>query len=108
MSEDADASGGRTCFGSAALTNEVGLHARPSVRLTSAARRFRSDIEIACNPDGPWVDAKSPVQTMRFKATTGSELFFRATGSDAEAAVAHLVGLVHRQFGEDPSDAGEG
>ena len=45
MSEDADASGGRTCFGSAALTNEVGLHARPSVRLTSAARRFRSDIE---------------------------------------------------------------
>ena len=90
---------------SALLTNEVGLHARPAVKLTQLAKSFAATVELALEPDGPWVDAKSPVRIMRVKAAKGMLLHFRASGSDADAAVGALVDLVARGFDE---DAGEG
>jgi phosphocarrier protein HPr len=90
---------------SALLTNEVGLHARPAVKLTQLAKSFAATVELALEPDGPWVDAKSPVRIMRVKAAKGTLLHFRATGSDADAAVGALVDLVARGFDE---DVGEG
>ena len=90
---------------SALLTNEVGLHARPAVKLTQLAKSFAATVELALEPDGPWVDAKSPVRIMRVKAAKGTLLHFRASGSDADAAVGALVDLVARGFDE---DAGEG
>lgn len=86
---------------SALLTNEVGLHARPSVKLTQAAKRFAARIEVGTGPDGPWVDAKSPVKIMRVKASKGETLHFRATGDDARQALDELVGLVQRRFDEE-------
>ncbi len=88
------------------LTNNVGLHARPSVKLTQLAKRFDARIEFALAATGPWVDAKSPVKVMRFKAAKGETLHFRASGDDAAEAVAAIVALVERGFaveGEDPS-----
>ncbi|MGJ5011395.1 HPr family phosphocarrier protein [Bradyrhizobium oligotrophicum] len=85
----------------ALLTNEVGLHARPSVKLTQLAKRFASTIEVAIAADGPWTDAKSPVKIMRVKAAKGETLFLRANGTDAEAAIAALVDLVDRKFDEE-------
>jgi phosphocarrier protein HPr len=85
---------------SAILVNEVGLHARPSVKLTQAAKRFAATIELALAPDGPWTDAKSPVKVMRVKAPKGATLHFRVTGADAEAALAAMVALVNDGFGE--------
>ncbi|MGJ5046128.1 HPr family phosphocarrier protein [Bradyrhizobium oligotrophicum] len=85
----------------ALLTNEVGLHARPSVKLTQLAKRFASSIEVAIAADGPWTDAKSPVKIMRVKAAKGETLFLRANGTDAEAAIAALVDLVDRKFDEE-------
>jgi phosphocarrier protein HPr len=90
---------------SALLTNEVGLHARPAVKLTQLAKSFAATVELALEPDGPWVDAKSPVRIMRVKASKGTLLHFRASGSDADAAVGALVDLVARGFDE---DVGEG
>ena len=89
---------------SALLTNEVGLHARPAVKLTQLAKSFGATVELALEPDGPWVDAKSPVRIMRVKAPKGALLHFRAWGGDADAAVGALVGLVDRGFDE---EAGE-
>ena len=40
------------------LTNSIGLHARPSVKLTKLAKTFAAHIEIALTANGPWVDAK--------------------------------------------------
>jgi phosphocarrier protein len=84
--------------GSAVLTNDVGLHARPSVKLTQLAKRFVARIEFARAVTGPWVDAKSPVKVMRFKAAKGETLHFRASGSDAGEALAAIVSLVERGF----------
>ena len=84
--------------GSALLTNEVGLHARPSVKLTQLAKRFDANIEFALDTSGPWVDAKSPVKVMRFKASKGATLHFRATGDDAREALAAIIALVAGGF----------
>lgn len=86
---------------SAELTNAVGLHARPSVKLTQLAKSFASDLEVALAPGGPWVDAKSPVKIMRVKASKGAILHFRARGIDAAVAVASVVELVERRFDEE-------
>ncbi len=85
---------------SAVLVNPVGLHARPSVKLTQCAKSFAAKIEIALAPDGPWTDAKSPVKVMRVKAPQGAMLYFRVAGPDGDAALAAVLALVHDGFGE--------
>lgn len=90
-----------TASDKAVLTNAVGLHARPSVKLTQLAKSFSAQVEIAFSPDGPWMDAKSPVKVMRVKAPQGATLHVRAEGADAEKAVAAMVGLVNRKFDEE-------
>ena len=85
---------------SAVLVNAVGLHARPSVKLTQCAKRFTAKIELALLADGPWTDAKSPVKVMRVKAPQGATLYFRVNGPDGEAALAAVLELVNDGFGE--------
>jgi phosphocarrier protein len=89
-----------TASASALLVNAVGLHARPSVKLTQLAKSFAARTELALAPEGPWVDAKSPVRIMRVKAPKGVTLHFRASGADAHEAVSALVALVERGFDE--------
>ena len=84
----------------AELINAVGLHARPSVKLTQLAKTFDCRVEIALSADGPWVDAKSPVMVMRVKAQRGAVLHVRASGKGARAAVDALMTLVRGGFGE--------
>jgi phosphocarrier protein len=86
--------------GSVVITHDVGLHARPSVKLTKVAKGFASAIEIAGSAEGPWIDAKSIVKVMAMKAKQHTTLFVRAAGSDAEMAVAEITGLVTRDFDE--------
>jgi phosphocarrier protein len=90
--------------GSVLITHDVGLHARPSVKLTKLAKGFASTIEIAAAPEGPWIDAKSIVKVMAMKARQNATLFVRASGDDAQAAVDAVTGLVTRDFDE----AGDG
>ena len=96
-----------TATASAPLTNSIGLHARPSVKLTKLAKTFASQIEVAPGEDGPWVDAKSIVKVMAVKAAKGTTLYFRAKGPDARAALAGLRDLVALNFLADEADLGE-
>ncbi|MGV3550236.1 HPr family phosphocarrier protein [Rhizobium sp.] len=85
------------------ITHAVGLHARPSVKFTKLAKTFGARTEIAPAEAGPWIDAKSIVKVMAMKAPEGTVLHIRATGADADTAVAELRALVERNF-----DEGEG
>jgi phosphocarrier protein HPr len=87
-------------LGFALLTNSTGLHARPSVKLTQLAKSFAATVELALSAQGPWLDAKRPVQVMRAKANKGETLYFRASGTDATQAVSALIALVKGHFGE--------
>ena len=90
--------------GSVVVTHDVGLHARPSVKLTKLAKGFSATIEIAAAAEGPWIDAKSIVKVMALRVKQNATLFVRASGADAEAAVDAVIGLVRRDFDE----AGDG
>lgn len=87
------------------ITHDVGLHARPSVKLTKLAKGFGARIDIALAAHGPWVDAKSIVKVMATKAPKGATLYLRAEGDDAEDAIQALVDLVERDFDEGKSHA---
>ena len=91
----------KTATCSATLINALGLHARPSVKLTRLARTFASEIEIAAGTEGPWIDAKSIVRVMAVKAAKGVTLRFRAKGPDAAEALAALRELVMDGFADD-------
>jgi phosphocarrier protein HPr len=84
------------------ITHAVGLHARPSVKLTKLAKTFAAHIELALSADGPWIDAKSIVKVMATKAPQYSMLYLRATGSDAKQAIHDMIDLVRRDFDEAP------
>lgn len=86
------------------LFHDVGLHARPSVKLTKLAKTFGAGIELSV-AGGPWIDAKSIVKVMAMKAPKDSILHFRASGEDASDAVSALVDLVKRDF-QDVAEAG--
>jgi len=88
-----------TC--SATLTNALGLHARPSVKLTRLAKTFASNIEMAAGTEGLWIDAKSIVKVMAVKAAKGVTLRLRANGPDAAEAMAALRALVAEGFADD-------
>jgi phosphocarrier protein len=83
---------------SVVIRHAVGLHARPSVKLTKLAKAFQSRIDLGLSEDGPWVDAKSIVKVMATKAPQDSMIYFRAEGSDAAAALQALVTLIERDF----------
>ena len=89
---------------SVVIDHDVGLHARPSVKLTKLAKGFASSLEIGGSSGGPWIDAKSIVKVMAMKAKQHSTLHVRASGMDAVAAVAAVVDLVRRDF----DDSGHG
>jgi len=88
----------QSATGSVLIQHEVGLHARPSVKLTQLAKTFRSKIEFGLSPEGPWVDAKSIVKVMGSKTPKGALLHFQAQGEDAQAAVQALIDLIERDF----------
>jgi phosphocarrier protein HPr len=86
-----------TASASAAIKDPLGLHARPSVQLVKLAKSFEAEIEVSA-AGGAWVPAKSLMKVMKVKATAGTVLDFRATGPDADAAVAAMKRLVDADF----------
>jgi phosphocarrier protein HPr len=94
-----------TASRSVLMKHPVGLHARPSVKLTKLAKSFGCRIEMAQQAAGPWIDAKSIVKVMAMKAPRDATLHFRAEGDGAVDAVDALSELVQRNFDEDHADA---
>lgn len=89
------------------MTHAVGLHARPSVKLTKLAKTFQSDIVVRAGEGAPPVDAKSIVKVMAMKAPAETTLVFEATGVDARTAVDALVDLVASDFEAETAHAGK-
>jgi phosphocarrier protein HPr len=81
-----------------AVTNEMGLHMRPSEKLVRLASRFQS--EVFMRRDDVEVNAKSLLGVLMLAAETGAELAIRAEGPDEDEAVDALVKLVEGNFGE--------
>ena len=80
------------------IRNKNGLHARPAAEIVKAASKFKSDITI-CRDDIE-VNGKSIMGVMMLAAEFGATITLRASGPDADDALAAIVSLVERKFGE--------
>jgi phosphocarrier protein len=80
------------------IQNRHGLHARPAAEVVKAASRFQSDITLV--RDDMEVNGKSIMGVMMLAAECGATVTVRASGPDAEQAVAALELLVNNKFGE--------
>jgi phosphocarrier protein len=89
---------GQIVTGSVQLVHAVGMHARPAVKLTKLAKKFHAHISVRVRDGREWINAKSVAKVMAMRAARDSIIEIRATGADADAAVAALVELVAADF----------
>lgn len=82
----------------AEVANRLGLHARPSAKLTQLATQYRCDVWL--ERDGRRVNAKSIMGVMMLAAAQGTRLTIETEGEDAEAALTAIVELIASRFGE--------
>jgi phosphocarrier protein len=80
------------------LVNQFGLHARPVLKLNRIAKQFPGLIEVSINSDGPWADAKSPVQLMRIRAPNGSRLFIRLTCENVSSVLPGMIDQIRENI----------
>jgi len=83
----------------AAIVNKLGLHARPSAKITQLASKFQS--EIWMSKGARRINAKSIMGVMMLAAAKGSTLVIEADGPDDAAAVEALAALIASGFGEE-------
>ena len=76
------------------VRNELGFHARPASQFVALAGRFQSVISVGNGDE--WVDGRSVLSLLSLAASCGATLKIRATGEDAEEAVAALGILIQR------------
>jgi phosphocarrier protein len=81
------------------IVNKLGLHARPSAKLTQLASRFASDVHLSKN--GRRINAKSIMGVMMLAAAKGSTVTLETEGQDADAALDALAELIASGFGEE-------
>ncbi len=81
------------------ILNKYGLHARPAAEFVKLANKFQSEVWVS--KDQVEVNGKSIMGVMMLAAERGSTVDIRATGGDAEQAVAALAKLVADRFGEE-------
>jgi phosphocarrier protein len=82
----------------ATIVNSLGMHARPAAQVVRLAATFASSIEL--EHEGQVVNGKSIMGVMTLAAECGAVVQIRAEGADADAAVAALIQLIAKGFGE--------
>ena len=80
------------------IVNRRGLHARAAAKFVKVAEQFVADVEVS--KDDMVVCGTSIMGLMVLAAALGARLEIRASGREAQAALAALVALVERGFDE--------
>jgi phosphocarrier protein HPr len=81
------------------IVNKLGLHARPSAKLTQLASSFKSKVFMARN--GRRVNAKSIMGVMMLAAAKGCTITIETDGVDEVEAIQALAHLISSGFGEE-------
>lgn len=81
------------------VKNRLGLHARPSAKLTQKTNEFLSEIRF--RKGDRVVNGKSIMGVMLLAASQGCELEMTADGTDEKEAVAEVRQLFESGFGEE-------
>jgi len=81
------------------VVNRLGLHARPSAKLTATASKFASEVWLTKGTRR--INAKSIMGVMMLAAGKGSTLLIEADGPDEREAVEALQRLIGNGFDEE-------
>ncbi|MDP1929496.1 MAG: HPr family phosphocarrier protein [Thiobacillus sp.] len=81
------------------IVNKLGLHARPSAKLTQLTSGFKSQVFMTRN--GRRINAKSIMGVMMLAAAKGSVITLETEGEDEVAAMDALAELIASGFGEE-------
>ncbi len=81
------------------VVNKLGLHARPSARLTQVATQFKSEVWLT--KKGRRINGKSIMGVMMLAAGKGTALTVETNGPDEAEAMAAIRELIASGFGED-------
>lgn len=81
------------------IINVRGLHARAATKLVQLAGRYDCSIWLT-GPDGQTANAKSVMGVLLLCGSMGTAIDVRATGAQAEAALAAIGALIADRFGE--------
>jgi phosphocarrier protein len=88
---------------SVTVVNQLGMHARAAAKFVHLASRFEAAVRVA--RQGREMDGKSIMGILLLAAARGSTITISADGTDEQAAVDALVGLVDGGFGDDACSA---
>jgi phosphocarrier protein FPr len=85
-----------------AVPNALGLHARPAARVVETAGRFDASVQILDETTGRGpADARSLTAVVTLGAHQGHTIVVRASGPEADAALAALRDLAAENFGDE-------
>ena len=80
------------------IINKLGLHARAASKLVNLASQFSSEIFLSKENDR--VNAKSIMGVMMLAASKGTVLTLEIEGTDEQACLEALCGLINKRFDE--------
>lgn len=85
------------------IVNNRGLHARASAKFVNAVAKLGDNVAVRVTKDGNDAAGASILGLMMLGAAKGDsiDIIVSGAGSDADAALLKLVGLVKDGFGED-------
>lgn len=86
----------RSMKGKFVVSNDRGLHTRPSTELVKCASSFKSNIHLIYQKQS--VNAKSLLGILMLAAPKGARIGIDAEGEDAEAAVQAILNLAKNNF----------
>lgn len=78
------------------VTNDKGLHTRPSTELVKCATRFKAQVNLVYQD--LVVNAKSLLGILTLAAARGSRIEIDARGEDAHEVVSKLIELARNKF----------
>jgi len=81
------------------IVNRLGLHARAAAKLVQTAGGY--DSQVSLMKDGEVVDAKSILGILLLAASQGTSVTVRCDGTDEEAAMQAVTGLIADRFHEE-------
>ena len=80
------------------ISNKLGLHARPSAKLTKLASSFPCEVSLARGDRR--INAKSIMGVMMLAAGYGTTIEIETDGPQEREAMDALVALINDKFGE--------
>ena len=80
------------------VTNRMGMHARPAAMIVRITNKFKSEVHV--EKDDEQVNGKSIMGLMMLAAGRGEKIKVTTEGTDAEAAMADIEGLINGGFGD--------